>query len=58
MVRLKTRVRNIFDTATNRALRHVGNRASFETDALVASFTLASFSLFGKFRSAVRKTRS
>ena len=58
MVRLKTRVRNIFDTVANRALRRVGTRASFETDALVATFTLASFPLFGKFRSAVRKPRS
>jgi hypothetical protein len=55
---LKTRVRKIFDTAANRALMHVGTRTSFETDALVTSFTLASFSLFGKFRSAVRKHRS
>ena len=58
MVRLKTRVRKIFDTAANRALMHVGTRASYEVDALVVSFAVASLPLFGKLRSSVRKTRS
>jgi hypothetical protein len=57
VVRLKTRVRKIFDTATNRALRHVGTRASYEVDALVVSFALASLPLFGKLRSTVSKPR-
>jgi hypothetical protein len=59
-VRLKTRALHLFGIAANRALLHVGTRASFETsDSLISSIAVRSgFSLFEKLRSAVRKHRS
>jgi hypothetical protein len=43
----------------SRALLHIGTRASFESDSLLSSIAVRSgFSLFEKFRSAVRKHRS
>jgi len=55
---LKTRALKLFGNATNRALLHVTTRTSFEPEALVVSAALSGLSLFGKFRSAVRKNRS
>jgi hypothetical protein len=58
-VRVKTRALHIFAVVANRALLHATNRASFETDSLFFSIAVRSgFSLFEKFRSAVRKHRS
>jgi hypothetical protein len=43
----------------NRALLHATNRVSFETDSLFSSIAVRSgFSLFERFKSAVRKHRS
>jgi hypothetical protein len=58
-VRLKTRALYIFGVVVNRALLHSVSRASFETDSMLSSIAVRSgFSLFEKFRSAIRKHRS
>jgi hypothetical protein len=58
-MRLNTRALHIFGVVANRALLHASNRASFETDSLFSAIAVRSgFSLFEKFRSAVRKHRS
>jgi len=58
-VRLKNRTIHLIGLAANRALMRVGSRPSFEIDSLISSFAVRTgFSLFEKFRSAVRKTRS
>jgi hypothetical protein len=47
----------LFGEAANRALLHVSTRSSFEVDSLISSTAVRSgFSLFEKFRSAVRNT--
>ena len=56
---LKNQTIHLIGRAANRALLRVSSRPSFEIDSLISSFAVRSgFSLFEKFRSAVRKTRS
>jgi hypothetical protein len=58
-VRLNTRALHIFAIVAHRALLHDSRRSSFETDSLFSAIAAQSgFSLFEKFRSAVRKHRS
>jgi hypothetical protein len=58
-VRLNNRTINLIGRAANRALMRVSSRPSFEIDSLISSFAVRTgFSLFEKFRSAVRKPRS
>jgi len=58
-VRLKNRTIHLIGRAANCALMRVSSRPSYEIESLISSFAIRTgFSLFEKFRSAVRKTRS
>jgi len=56
---LKTRVIHLCGVFTDRALGPVNCLACLETNSLLSSIAVRwGFSLFGKFRSVVRKNRS
>jgi len=58
-VRLKTKALYFVNVVASRALLHIANRSSLDADSPLATLAIRSgFSLFEKFRAAIRKKRS